>query len=261
MLRGHGGSRPTKDGRRLAEAVADGFGQVASVCSELRSKTRSDPAIVVACPPGFAFNWLFPRLIDFDQSHPEISVSISTTIDSVDFFAGYVDVSIRYGIGGYIGLHVEELFSETVFPVCSPRLREQLGPLASHSEVFGQTLLLDEFGKSRGNPPTWKYWAEKMGLTVPKESRCRRFGQSNMVVQAAISGYGFALGRLPLVIDALVQGTLVRPFSEVVDSEFSYWITCPKQSLTLPRIASFISWLKEQAAIQPDLPPPHCAYG
>ncbi|PUB12039.1 hypothetical protein [Yoonia sediminilitoris] len=45
--------------------------------------------------------------------------------------------------------------------------------------------------------PTWDFWARNCGLTLPKPAKTRCFGQSNIVVQAAIQGLGVALGRKP----------------------------------------------------------------
>ena len=72
-----------------------------------------------------------------------------------------------------------------------------------------------------------------------------------MVVQAAINGHGVALGREPLVIDALADGRLVRPFPELVPSQFAYWFVCPAGALRSERIARFRDWLHEEVARQP----------
>ena len=250
LVRGHRYTHVTAEGRFLAEAVADGLGQIANICSDFRNKRHDDPTIIVSCLPGFAFNWLFPRLIDFDQQYPKIPVSISTFSDPDQFFSGNADVAICYGIGGYTGFHVEKLMDEQIFPVCSPMFAQENRELRVPDDVFKYTLLVDDLADTGGNPPTWAYWAEKLGIPVPKDTIRRRFGQSNMVVQAAASGFGIALGREPLVVDALRQGTLVRPFSCMVDSEFSYWFVCPKKKIASKRIRIFRDWLKAQVQLQ-----------
>ena len=95
-----------------------------------------------------------------------------------------------------------------------------------------------------------------MGIPLPDDIRTRRFGQSNMVVQAAERGLGVALGRSPLVADALARGTLVRPFDGHVTSQFAYWIVFPVEALALPRVKAFRDWLLAEAARQPPLPAP-----
>lgn len=248
--RGAGRAVATEEGARLAAAVAEGFGEVAAVCHALREAPGETLNIVLSCLPGFAFNWLFPRLFTFDQRHPEYPVSIMTTGALANFTDADVDLAIRYGLGGYGGLHVEKLMSERIFPVCSPALLERGPPLRTPADLAQHTLLYDEISDLGGNPPTWEYWAREIGVSLPKSVRIRRFGQSNMVVQAALRGLGVALGREPLVIDALSEGRLVRPFPELVPSEFSYWIVCPSAALKSARIQAIRAWLHEEVAAQ-----------
>jgi len=85
---------------------------------------------------------------------------------------------------------------------------------------------------------------------LPVARRQRRFGQSNMVVQAAIQGMGLALGREPLVADALAEGRLVRPFPETVASEYAYWIVCPPEAMAVERLTALRDWSFEAAEAQ-----------
>jgi LysR family glycine cleavage system transcriptional activator len=252
LLRGAGQARATEDGARLAHAVAEGFGAVATICQDLRVARGSAPAIGLSCLPGFAVNWLFPRLINFDQRFPEYPVSIMTSASLAGFADDEVDLAIRYGLGNYAGMHVEKLMSERLFPVCAPSLLARL-PLREPADLAQHTLLYDDIADSGGTPPTWAFWAQELGITLPRPARTRRFGQSNMVVQAALSGFGVALGREPLVVDALAEGRLVRPFPEMVASHFAYWIVCPLESAASPRINAIRSWLHEEVARQPQV--------
>ena len=252
VTRGSGQATATEDGARLAFAVAAGFGKVTALCHELRAAKGAVPVIGLSCLPGFAFNWLFPRLINFDQAHPEFPVSIITTNSLSNFAEDEADLAIRYGLGGYAGLHVEKLMSERLFPVCAPTLMARI-PLREVADLARHTLLYDDLADIGGAPPTWDYWAQELGLTLPRPARTRRFGQSNMVVQAAISGFGLALGREPLVVDALTDGRLVRPFPEMVASQFAYWIVCPVEKLAMERVAAITRWLHDEVARQPQI--------
>lgn len=254
LIRGAGRAAPTPEGERLAAAVAEGFGQVANLCHELRADPGESPTIGLSCLPGFAVNWLFPRLVHFDQRHPEYPVSIVTTAALTSFADGEADIAIRYGLGNYPGLHVERLMSERIFPVCAPALLQSGPPLGEPADLARHTLLYDEIADVGGNPPTWDYWAAETGVPLPRPARMRRFGQSNMVVQAAERGLGVALGREPLVIDALVAGRLVRPFPGLVQSQFAYWIVCPSAALKSDRIRAIRDWLIEEVARQPPIP-------
>ena len=250
LIRGSKHSTATEDGQRLADAIALGMGQISDVCSELRQKARQDQTITVSCLPGFAFAWLFPRLISFDLKRPELPVSISTAVAPVNFTTGNEDVAIRYGLGDYPGLHVEKLMSEHLVPVCAPGLPTEAKPLRRIADLRHHTLLVDELKDIGGTPPSWSFWARETGNALPSSLRTRRFGQSNLVVQAAIQGLGVALGREPLVIDALTEGKLVRPLKGEALSHYAYWFVCPHGTLKSPRIQAFRDWLFEEAAAQ-----------
>ncbi|WP_370302317.1 LysR substrate-binding domain-containing protein [Pseudooceanicola sp.] len=247
LVRSRSGSRPTDDGAMLARTIASGLGQISDLCSQIQSRRQKNATIVVASLPGFAVNWLFPRLIRFDEQNPQLSVSINTNVSGGDLAAGDWDLSIRYGLGSYRGMHVEKLLPETLVPVCAPRLLREGPPLETPGDLARHTLLIDDVADCGGEPPTWSYWAEAAGISLPKPQNMRQFGQSNMVVQAAIEGYGVALGRSPLVEAALADGRLVAPLRHEVPSQYSYWLVCNRNALRSARLQSFRAWLLEEA--------------
>jgi LysR family transcriptional regulator, glycine cleavage system transcriptional activator len=247
LVRGPRDTVATKEGKILATTIAAGIGQIADLCDKMRHKGGSDPAITVSCLPGFAVNWLFPRLIRFDQLHADTSVSISTDASPLGFATGQSDLAILYGMGNYPGLHVERLMDERLFPVCARSLLNDGPPLDELADLSRHTLLMDELADVGGSPPTWNFWAEQTGQTLPKPARIRRFGQTNMVVQAAVQGLGVALGREPLVVDALANGSLVQPLKGVALSQYSYWLVCPKNTIKSERLQRFRDWLFQEA--------------
>lgn len=256
LIRGARKSQPTREGEQLARAISDGLGRISDVCAQLRDRTRSENTIVISCLPGFAFTWLFPRLLNFDTSHPHLAVSIATDTGQHPFSAADADIGIRYGLGDYPGFHVDHLMHESLTPVCAPALVD--GPSGLHrlEDLAHHTLLHDE-NESFGNAaPTWEFWARNCGLTLPKPTKSRRFGQSNLVVQAAIQGLGVALGRKPLVIDALLEGRLVRPFPEITQSPLSYWLVLRHDRIDSTKVQSFLSWIQSEVAAEPPMPAP-----
>lgn len=255
LIRGPRETRPTGAGQELADAVLLGLGMIDDVCNSLKAASSENLTLVISCPPGFAINWLFPRLLRFDQQHPNYPVSIATQAGPLDLATGGIDAAIHYGPGGYSGLKAERLMNERVFPVCAPSVLKGPTPLTEAPHLSNYTLLVDDLSQNAGRPPTWEFWAESCGADLPKRPRSRKFGQSNLVIQAARQGLGVALGREPLVIDALCAGELVRPFAEVATSEYSYWLVSQKNRTASKALSAFQDWLMDEASAQPDLPP------
>ena len=75
------------------------------------------------------------------------------------------------------------------------------------------------------------------------------------VTQAAIEGLGVALGREPLVIDALCDGRLVRPFPQVSKSLYSYWLVRRPETEDSEKVQTFLDWIRSEVASQPKVPP------
>ena len=252
LVRGARKSRPTREGELLAIAISEGLGRISEVCTQLRDKTRNDRTIVISCLPGFAFNWLFSRLLRFDLAHPELSISVATDTGELPFSGADADIGIRYGIGNFPGLQADLLMKERLFPVCAPSF---LPKLKTIDDLSKHTLLVDENLQHGTSSPTWAYWARECGVTLPPRLKTRQFGQSNMVVQAAVEGLGIALGREPLVIDALSDGRLVRPFADVAQSPLSYWLVRRGETQESQKVSVFLDWIQYEVATQSDISP------
>ncbi|MBI1245500.1 MAG: transcriptional regulator GcvA [Alphaproteobacteria bacterium] len=248
----------TVKGEKLATSVREGLGVVAQALREL-TRMDSGPRLTVSTLPGFAVKWLFPRLIRFDERYPEIELAIATTGQLADFSAGEVDVAIRYGTGRYPGLHVEKILDEDMFPVCSPRLLKGAKALRAPGDLARTPLLHDDILQLDGRTPGWRTWLDAAGVSGVDISKGRRFGQSNMSIQAAIEGLGVALGRSPLVVDDLAAGRLVRPFDLSVPSGYAHYFVCPARALATPKIAAFREWVVDEAKASTRLRPPAAA--
>ncbi|MBL4626447.1 MAG: LysR family transcriptional regulator [Roseicyclus sp.] len=256
LVRGARQSAATPYGSMLAAEIAQGLGGISDMCARIRENARDDKTIIISCLPGFAFSWLFPRLLRFDLAHPDLSISITTDTGQRPFSAAEADIGIRYGLGDYPGLEVDHLMGEHLFPVCAPALLKGDQGLTDVASLVHHTLLQDEIQSYGSAGPSWDYWARACNLSLPKGLRTRQFGQSNMVIQAAIEGIGVALGREPLVLDALCDGRLVRPFAEVTTSPISYWLVRRKQTGQSAKVQEFLAWIKAEARAQPNLPGP-----
>ena len=252
ILRGRRSSLPTKEGQRLASAVAIGVAGIEDAIQEMRPKEAPQSSVTIACPAGFAVNWLFPRLYHFDQSYPGIPVSVLTrTAESLGSDAE-VDAAILYAPAPPHGLKAVKLFGEKILPVCSPALQDGKDRIGATADLVRHTLLVDSYEASALSPPDWVFWARETGQSLPDAVRTRRFGQSNMTVQAAIQGEGVALGRGPLVMDALRSGALVAPLPHRATSPHAYWFALMPQTRAKRHVEELSHWLQRTIHALPD---------
>jgi len=110
----------TDAGRTYLEVVRDAFDRLALGTSQLLQRQTAG-VLTVTTSPNFAAKWLVHRLGRFAETHPDIDLRLSASLQHVDFAREDIDLAVRHGDGNWPGLHVAWLCSEKLFPVCPPR--------------------------------------------------------------------------------------------------------------------------------------------
>ena len=90
----------TDEGRGLARDLDAGFSMIERGIDRLAADSAEQP-VQVTMSPAFAVEWLMPRLVEFQQDHPEITLLLNPTGVVVDLKPGGADVAIRYRVGLY----------------------------------------------------------------------------------------------------------------------------------------------------------------
>jgi DNA-binding transcriptional LysR family regulator len=180
--------------------------------------------------------------------HPEVDVRISAETRVLDLERDGLDLAIRHGPPTLAGEGAIRLFGERVFPVCSPKL---LGnpkrPLREPADLRHQVLL--QYDDPEGRHPWlhWRTWLEVERLSDLRPAGNLLFSGYDQIIPAAIAGHGVALGRSPLVREAMSAGELVAPFKRTADVARAYFAVVSKNSIGRPEVAGFVDWLKEEA--------------
>ncbi|NNE82754.1 MAG: transcriptional regulator GcvA [Alphaproteobacteria bacterium] len=223
---------------------------VQDALDRLRAGTRaleaSEPgrSLTVSLSPPFAAKWLVPRLGAFLASHPDLDLRISAAMQHVSFAGDGIDMAIRHGDGNWPDLHVTRLWTEDIFPVCSPALLASGPPLDDIADLANHVLIHD---RSRSGWPSWldKLGADPSGIDL---ERGPGFNDTSLAIDAAVAAQGVALSRGALVAGDLAAGRLVQPLRETLPAPFAYWIVCPQAAAEQPNIVRFRNWLLEEAA-------------
>src|SRR6516164_9119313 len=111
----------TPSAQVLLPGLTEAFAGIQASVARLRAHNDTG-SLTVTASPSFAAKWLVLRLHRFQARCPAVDVRISATDEVVDLAKGDFDLAIRYGSGHYPGLDVELLFTNEVFPACSPHL-------------------------------------------------------------------------------------------------------------------------------------------
>src|SRR5882724_11221108 len=185
----------------LTPAAQDYLPGIRAAFQDLRQATDrllrkdDDRVLTVSTLASFAAKWLLPRLASFQETHPEIDVRITTSMELVDFRKDNVDAAIRYGRGHWPGLRAIWLMADELFPVCSPALLKGEHPLRQPKDLAYHVLL-----HTSGVHDDWRLWLTAAGLPIKTTAlHGLTFDMLFMTIQAAIDGLGIAIGRTSYV--------------------------------------------------------------
>ncbi|MFH0258246.1 LysR substrate-binding domain-containing protein [Vibrio rumoiensis] len=185
--------------------------------------------------PSCITSWLLPRLMNFQQQNPEIDVELTSTINhSVNFTSEPFDAAIGYGDlktmtqqDNHLQHHL--LFEEILTPVCAPSIISDQEEIAT-SWLEHQTWLHATPGKS-----DWKLWLkawateqEQPEWAVLQGKKNQHFATLDLSVNAAIQGFGIAIGDTVLAKPDIELGKLIAPCQFSVRSGKGYFFIRPK---------------------------------
>lgn len=143
-----------------------------------------------------------------------------------------------YGTPGWGDLYCERLTSEELILVAAPALLAQKTVPLTPADISSLPLLSDEFD------PAWEKWSASNGIgpgDLPDP--VIRFGDSAVLIAAAIDGQGAALVRRLLVEDDVQAGRLIRLDSSATPSERSLYFVCRKGEEDRVPVRMFRNWL------------------
>ena len=243
FVRHHRALELTEKGKQLHQAVTLGLGHIAQAMDEIVDSGHEQ--IQVATTVAFATYWFAPRLSRFRASHPSADVRVLASDRDQDQLTDAVDLALVCGNRDVPGWTMSRMFSEVVFPVCSPAYLE-LHPVSGPGDLPNHNLLhldrqhWDDVGWT---PVDWKLWLEKFGVEYEPPHPIVTFNNYPMLVDAALNGEGIALGWRHLSERHLSKGWLVRPIEEEWDFERGYYLAFHQQPAQSPELLALHDWL------------------
>jgi LysR family glycine cleavage system transcriptional activator len=229
----------TEAGRRFGSRLTPLFDAMAEATRDAAAQ-GDIRKLNVSVEPAIASRWIVPRLLRFQELHPDIELEIDPTSRLVDFRAGEADIGIRYGRGNWEDVEAIKLADSVSFPVCSPGLVADQ-PNIVPADLAQYTLLHEQ------RKQWWADWLKEAGVEGVEDWRGPIF-QGHLAIEAAEAGQGFALADQILSTDSILEGWLVRPFSLDMKDHGSYWIVRAKGSKESPPARAFREWLMSEMA-------------
>lgn len=229
----------TEEGKLLHQYARQGFTALQEGVRQI-SQDSTPNSLAISALPSFAQHWLVPKLGDFCELFPELTVLMMPKNALVDFTKEQVDLCIRFGLGDYEGLQSEYLMADHLYPVCHP-LYQREHRITSLNDIKNVRLIED------ARPDmSWEQWLKIAGSDVEIAMPSLKYQGAHMVIEGALAVQGVALVRHSLAWKYIEQGLLVKISDIEVQSSYSYWLCAPPAYLKREKVIKFTHWLKTQ---------------
>ncbi len=237
----------TSAGTQLLMAVSQALPRIDSAVRQIR-QSAGRKSVSITTFASFASMWLIPRLEQFQRDNPEIDIRIDASDASLDLELADVDLALRYGPTANMPPKAIRLFGEQLTPVASPWLLKSGTPVKKPADL-AQFALIEAGDAHRTHLEwlTWRRWFDEQQLSRLQPKRWLYFNYAYQMVQAALTGQGVVLARLPMVAEALANGDLIEPLPKTrMDSPMAYWLILGPRSGGRPEIKAFCDWVMAQ---------------
>ena len=227
------GVRLTDAGRAYRPVVTDALHRLRVGTEEVFGREHGG-ALTLRVNAAFCALILAPRLGDFTDAHPNITVNVLTNVWPTEHLEGEIDLEIRYGGGPWPGMRTTKLIDGHMVVVAS---KDQT--INGDPQNLATARLLHVMGYQRG----WRDWFSAHSIDRDDAAPDVMFDNSEACLAAAEAGVGFALVHDFLAAPYLDRGTLniVNPHS--IESEDAYYaIGHPRIDRDL-RVSAFLDWL------------------
>jgi LysR family glycine cleavage system transcriptional activator len=244
--RGHRQLDLTAEGKRLYHEIDKAFSALDATITAIRHTAHTD-TVTASFSSAFLQFWLLPRLGDFYQSHPGITLSLQESgHDDFDIFADGIQVSSRLGHGDWPDLEAWKLVPEVIFPVCHPSYVAKNGGAIAPQDLPNARLL--HFREKHRVRFGWRDWlaANAIPFTVTDETVI--FSDALGSIGAASLGHGIALGWSHLVLDHILKGDLQQVGRARLGTGKSIYLVASRKAPLSPAATQFIAWILAQMA-------------
>ena len=202
-------------------------------------EVSSTPSTIKLNAPSCVTSWLLPRLMAFQDAHPDIDVELTSTIKHhLEPNFNLSDAAIMYSKAPKLPSVVShQLFEERLTPICRPELLNDLGQQLGLEDLPRLTWLHANTEQS-----DWKLWLNHMDKKELFSKSNQHFSTLDQTMNAAQQGFGIAVGDITLAEQDLAMHRLIKPFDQTVLSGHSYYFLYPKQSDN-PMLDTLQDWL------------------
>ncbi|MHC1549219.1 LysR substrate-binding domain-containing protein [Phyllobacterium sp. K27] len=226
----------TPKGEIIAPVIRRALADMGETFRAIREEQNS--VLVISVIHTFASNWLTPRIVDFQNLHPEVSVRFDISSRLVDFSSEGIDCGIRLGKGDWLGLTSHRLLSGGFTPLASPAYLERYGRPQTPADLLQCHLITPDDN-------WWPVWFRQAGvegpLTMTKPGVAIETQQ--IIGGLALSGGGVGLVSSAFFQNEIQAGTLVQLFDIEASTGTNYYLVYPEARQLPNKVKFFRDWI------------------
>jgi LysR family glycine cleavage system transcriptional activator len=231
----------TEEGESLARDLATGFAAIQRGVEGLTDADDQRP-VQVTMSPAFAVRWFMPRIMNFQEQHPGITLMLNPTAEVVALKPGGIDLAIRYGDRQGPETKVDPLLIADMVVVGTPALIG--GQDVADPAMLVNLPWLQEYGTNEVAD-----WMARRGVSLDRPLMITHM-PGNLIMEAVRRGDGITYTARPWVEQELRSGQLIELFS---DKAFGTYYIQTRPGVLRPPVKAFVKWLRQQAATQAPL--------
>ena len=238
-----GGLDLTREGRYIRNSVTPVFEELGLTFSRYSRRPPRSNVFRLSTLGSFAAQFLVPRLDKFAHDLPKMELELLTSDRLVDFSREEIDLSVRYGPGGYDDAIYEKMVEGRLVPVCAPRLLPAGYQFNDAGRLMAQNRRIQIFTRNE-----WCTWFDISG--IDHEDMASPFIVEEFVVaiKALLAGQGLGLMPDILVSHLIASGDLVRFSDKDLPWDQTFYIVHAPNADKRPFVNDVASWLKAEAA-------------
>lgn len=243
----------TEFGQVYHQSISAALQRLRNAHNEALAMRRSNTLLISALPL-LASRWLAPRMFEWQQMHPDITMHLEGAISEPQPGAGHVDFRISYHDKIRHFENSVALYTDSLIPVCSPHLAQSGPPLKRPADLLAYRLLTIDWTPILDPPPTWQDWFTLAGVAVEGCNDPFIFSLSSLAIEAALDGRGVALAQHSMIVDDLRAGRLVAPFPYRLKLASPYYFAWQQSVFDKRGARDFHRWLiglaRQQAQLE-----------
>ncbi|EGM1627617.1 LysR family transcriptional regulator [Salmonella enterica] len=227
----------TDAGKMLLDKIQSPFDEILEIL-EGYNFGKTNKNLIIETEPVWNRIVLSPELPRFLSNHKDIIFRQTLTTHHLDFSVG-TELAIKWGEGVWEGFDAQYLSGLDYYPVCSPAYLQEnnIRNVADLSRVR----ILHERDYS-----DWRFWLKYHSCKGINLNSGHIVGESNILMQLAISGAGVALCGYSLVREYINSGLLIPIFPELKVRHYkAYYILTRKNHKLSEQARLFIDFIND----------------